>query len=294
MPGHDFHFSKGRIVTSLGPFPMPVVLLVLALGVAALVGRWAARRPDGSRIPVAGTFLDMLFVGLVAGRLVFVVQWWPQYLADPWSILRIGDGGYSVWAAVLAGLAFGVWRVRRAPELRRPLLWGTGTGLATWAALTGALLLMQQAVVRLPEVELTRIEGGSIQLSELGGQPMVVNLWATWCPPCRREMPVLATSQVANPQVTFVFANQGEGNELIDDYLAAAGLQLDNVVLDPFSSVSQATGSRGLPTTLFFEADGRLADVHMGELTNASLARKLERFGPAPGPAPTHADEETP
>jgi len=273
---------------------MPVVLLLLALGVAALVGRWTARRPDGSRIPVAGTFLDMLFVGLVAGRLVFVVQWWPQYLADPWSILRIGDGGWSIWAALFAGLAFGAWRARRTLELRRPLLWGTGAGLVVWGVLTGALLVMQQAVVRLPDVELTRIEGDTVRLSDLGGQPMVVNLWATWCPPCRREMPVLADSQVANPQVTFVFANQGEGNEVIQKYLDAAGLQLDNVVLDPFSSVSQSTGSRGLPTTLFFEADGRLADVHMGELTAASLARKLERFGPGPGPAPTHTEEETP
>ncbi|MCE7031451.1 TlpA family protein disulfide reductase [Lysobacter sp. GX 14042] len=279
---------------SLGPIPMTLVVLLIALAAAALVGRWAARRPDRSRIPVAGTFLDMVFVGLVAGRLVFVVQWWPQYLADPWSIVRIGDGGYSIWAAVLAGLAFGTWRARRTLELRRPLLWGTTAGLAVWAVLTGALLLMQQAVVRLPDVELTRIEGDSVRLPDIGGQPMVVNLWATWCPPCRREMPVLADSQVANPHVTFVFANQGEGNQVIQEYLDAAGLQLGNVVLDPFSSVSQSTGSRGLPTTLFFEADGRLADVHMGELTRASLARKLERFGPAPDPAPTLPDEANP
>ncbi|KGO99243.1 TlpA disulfide reductase family protein [Novilysobacter defluvii] len=266
----------------LGPVPMTLVILLLALGVAALVGRWAAKRPEGPRVPVAGLFFDMLLVGLVAGRLVFVVQWWPQYAADPWSLLRFGDGGYSIWAAVLAGLAFAAWRARRTVELRKPLLWGTGAGLAVGGVLTGALLLMQQAVVRLPDVELTRLEGGPVQLSDMGDQPKVVNLWATWCPPCRREMPVLADSQATNPHVTFVFANQGEGGDLIREYLDGAGLELDNVVLDPFSSVSQATGARGLPVTLFFEGDGRLVDVHMGELTSGSLARKLQRFGPTP------------
>src|SRR3546814_14770403 len=58
--------------------------------------------------------------------------------------------------------------------------------------------------------------------------------------------------------------------------------QLSNVLLDPFSSVMQESGSRGLPTTLFFDADGRLVDTHMGELSNASLAVKLRRFGAAP------------
>lgn len=269
-------------MVSLGPVPMTLVILLLALGVAALVARRLARRPGAPPLAAGGALVDMLLVGLVVGRLVFVVQWWPQYAADPWSLLRIGDGGYAIWAAVPAALVFGAWRMRRTPALRRPLLWGTGAGVATWAALAGALVLMQQAVVQLPDVELTRIEGGPVRLSGMDGQPKVVNLWATWCPPCRREMPVLAAGQAANPHITFVFANQGEGGDLIREYLDGSGLQLDNVMLDPFSSVSQATGARGLPTTLFFAADGRLADVHMGELTSAGLARKLERFGPAP------------
>src|SRR3546814_1959395 len=63
-------------------------------------------------------------------------------------------------------------------------------------------------------------------------------------------------------------------------------LQLSNVLLDPFSSVMQESGSRGLPTTLFFDADGRLVDTHMGELSNASLAVKLRRFGAAPSSSP--------
>lgn len=272
-------------MVSLGPIPMPIVLLAAGLLVAAMVARAVARRQarEASEPPVRvlSLFIDMLLVALLAGRLVFVLQWWELYRENLWSILRPGDGGYSVWAAVAAGLAFGAWRARRHAALRRPLAWGTASGLAAWSLLAGSLTVMQQAGIHLPDTQLARLEGDTVQLSGLAGEPMVVNLWATWCPPCRREMPVLAEAQQSNPGVTFVFANQGEGAQTIRHYLAGTGLSLQNVVLDPFSSVSQDTGSRGLPTTLFFDARGRLVDTHMGELTRASLAHKLQRFPPA-------------
>jgi len=265
-------------VTGLGPIPMPVVLLLAGLCVAVLVARLLARAAAAPRIAAMGTFVDMLFVGLLAGRLAFVVRWWPQYAADPWAVLRPGDGGYVPWIAIPAGLAFGAWRAHRRPELRRPLVWGAAAGLAAWAALAGGLALMQRNAVQLPDVELARIEGGSVRLPAFAGRPMVVNLWATWCPPCRREMPVLADAQSRRADVEFVFTSQGEGAADVRDYLRTDSMALRNVLLDPASRVSQATGARGLPTTLFFDAGGRLVDVHMGELTRAGLAQKLRRF----------------
>jgi len=272
----------------LGPVPMPIVLMVVALLVAAAAGRALARPATAAEPPVRvlPLFTDMLVVGLVAGRLAFIVQWWSLYREDPWAILRLGDGGYTIWVAVAAGLAFGAWRVRRHPALRRPLAGGALAGLATWAALAGSLWLLQQGRIPLPDTRLTRLEGGTVQLSSMTGRPMVVNLWATWCPPCRREMPVLADGQQLHPDVAFVFANQGEGPDLIRDYLAEGDMQLRNVLLDPFSAVSQATGARGLPTTLFFDAGGRLVDTHMGELTRAGLARKLQAFEASSRPHP--------
>jgi thiol-disulfide isomerase/thioredoxin len=267
-------------MTSLGPIPLPLVLLVAGLAVAALVARLLAGALPGPRWATAGTFIDMLLVGLIAGRLAFVLQWWPQYAADPWAIVRPGDGGYALWVAIPAGLAFGAWRVRKRPELRRSVAWGSAAGLVAWAILAAAIALMQRSVVHLPDVELTRLEGETVRLTELGQRPMVVNLWATWCPPCRREMPVLAEAQARHLGLIFVFVNQGEGAPHVDRFLRGGALALRNVVLDPASSVARATGARGLPTTLFFDAQGRLADVHMGELTRASLEQKLRRLQP--------------
>jgi len=273
-------------MVSLGPLPMSLVVLVLALAIAVAVGWQFARTPGQPPVKVMPTILDMLFVGVLAARLGFVLEWLPQYLADPWSIIRIGDGGFSIWAGVLAGLLFGAWRARKAQPLRRPLALGVMAGLASWALLAGALLLMQQSTLKLSSTDLSTLEGGSTRLSAMSGKPTVVNLWATWCPPCRREMPVLAKAQAQRGDVTFAFVNQGESGQVISEYLRGGDLQLRNVLLDPASAVSQEAGSRGLPTTLFFDAGGRLVDTHIGGLSEASLVQKLQRFGPAPSLKP--------
>lgn len=272
-------------MVSLGPLPMSLVVLIVALAIAAAVGWLVARGVPGQPpVKVMPMVLDMLVVGLVAARIGFVIKWLPQYLADPWSIISMGDGGFSVWPGVLAGLAFGAWKARKAKTLRRPLMLSVIAGLVSWTALGGALALMQQSTLRLPSTELSTLDGGTASLSAMSGKPMVVNLWATWCPPCRREMPVFANAQATRADVTFVFVNQGESAESIRDFLREADLQLEHVLLDLFSSVSQELGSRGLPTTLFFDADGRLVDTHVGGLSEAGLAQKLQRFGLAPAP----------
>ncbi|MGV8942108.1 MAG: redoxin family protein [Lysobacter sp.] len=233
----------------------------------------------------------MLFIGVGFARLAFVLQWLPEYLADPWAVIRIGDGGFTVWAGLLAGLGWGAWKARKIPALRLPLSAGAIAGLAAWGVLAGSLWLMQQSAVSLPTMDLTTVEGETVTLPAMSGRPMVLNLWATWCPPCRREMPVLSAAQQRHEGVNFVFVNQGEGPELIRDYITSEGLSLANVLLDPFSTVMQEVGSRGLPSTLFFDADGRLVDTHMGELSEASLSRKLQSLTPAPVAAPTISTE---
>lgn len=286
---------------SLGPFPLPAALLAVSLIIAILVSRQFARRlssggttssiasaePDAHASPdrtASSVIFDMFFIGILVARLAFVLRWLPAYMAEPWSVLRIGDGGFTWWAGLLAALGWGAWKLRQRPGLRVPLIAGCVSGLLAWGALLGSVWLMHHSSVELPSTEMTTLDDERLTLSEMSGQPLVVNLWATWCPPCRREMPVLAKGQQSTPEVGFVFVNQGEGPEQIRDYLQAEGLALDNVLLDPFSSLMNEVGARGLPTTLFFDADGRLMDFHMGELTQAGLASKLKAIAGSPGP----------
>jgi len=78
--------------------------------------------------------------------------------------------------------------------------------------------------------------------------------------------------------VTFVFANQGEGAAVAQRYLSGSALSLANVVLDSGAELGRVIGSTALPTTLFYDANGWLVDTHLGELSAASLASKLEKL----------------
>ena len=120
--------------------------------------------------------------------------------------------------------------------------------------------------------------GESVQLSSYQGGPLVINLWATWCPPCRREMPVLQNAQHQHQNVTFLFVNQGESMQSVSTFLETQGLNLSNVLFDSGGQLAQKVGSMALPTTLFYSPEGRLLGSHLGELSEASLARALESF----------------
>lgn len=264
---------------NLGPFALQVshLLLLAALLVATGVGHLVGRQ---QQIGIGNSLIDMLWAALLAARLAFIATWFELYRNAPWSMLDIRDGGFTPWAGLLAASGVALWRGWRRPLLRQPLIWGMTAGLLAWGAMFGVMGAVDKASKPgLPTVALTTLAGEPTQLAALAkGKPMVVNLWASWCPPCRREMPVLAAAQQQETQVTFVFANQGEDSAAALRYLSAGQLNLANVLLDPGTALGRAIGSTALPTTLFYDASGQLVDTHLGELSAASLASKLNRL----------------
>lgn len=97
---------------------------------------------------------------------------------------------------------------------------------------------------------------------------------------------MLVAVQGERPDVHFVFANQGEQAARIHKFLAATGIQVRGVLLDPFSRLSQDFDVRGYPTTLIFDAQGRLRDTHTGMFSRATLADRLHRVARAAEVAP--------
>ena len=272
---------------------MRAVLVAVAAFLAWWLVRALARHLGGHADPSApkragALFTDALLVGLLAARLGYVLRWWPEYAVAPWSILAIGDGGFLWWIGLPAALAFAWWRSAGQPRLRTPLLAGIAAGMLAWFALGATLALLQRSAPPLPDIAVVTLDGSHARLDASAGKPVVLNLWATWCPPCRREMPVFEDAVQAYPGVRFVLLNQGEDAATIGDYLDREGLHLHaQVLLDLHSLAMPATNTRGLPTTLFFDADGHLVDTHMGELTRASLADTLrKRFGVRPAARP--------
>lgn len=93
-----------------------------------------------------------------------------------------------------------------------------------------------------------------------------------------RSMPVLMQAQQREAAITILFVNQGESAALVGEFLAAQQLSLDNLLLDEQVQLGQLVGSRALPTTLFYDAEGRQVGSHLGELSHASLERALARL----------------
>ncbi|HCI3965889.1 TPA: TlpA family protein disulfide reductase [Pseudomonas aeruginosa] len=268
---------------SVGPFSVQVVAVFLAVLLAWAVARMVAKRlPDSPYKAAGGMLLDAAFVGFVAARLGYIAQWWEEYAQSPMSMISIGDQGFSWWVGVLAALALIWWRTRAVRALRRPVLAGVAVGLAAWFATGGVLALLQRSAPPLPALTLATLDEQPVVLNSYAGRPVALNLWASWCPPCRREMPVFEQAQAQYPDIAFVMVNQGESAQQARAFLESERLHLKDVLLDPASQTMQAVASRGLPTTLFFDEQGRLVDTHLGELTMASLKHTVSRrFAPA-------------
>jgi thiol-disulfide isomerase/thioredoxin len=265
---------------SIGPlaFPLAPLLLLAATWLAATL----ARRSGGGLLGAhaEGAVWAGLALGLLAARAAHVLEHAQAYLHSPWAMADLRDGGWNALAGVAAGAAWLTWRAALRPELRRALVQAALAGAAAWGLGSGALFLAGGAALRPAAPDLVLIDprsGNELGLpAALAGQPAVVNLWASWCAPCRAEMPVLAAAQQRERDIRFLFVNQGESTAAVLRYLQSEGLALQGVWLDPAGALGPAVGSKGLPTTLFFDADGRRVHAHFGVLNAAALQARLQ------------------
>ena len=119
-----------------------------------------------------------------------------------------------------------------------------------------------------------------IALIETSGHPTVINVWASWCLPCRSEAPLIAAGSLAHGDVDFVGLNvrdnPTDASEFMAEFLSDADMtHLEN---RPGNIPAQLGGTRGVPITFFYRSSGEQAAVHLGIIDEPTLARFLDEI----------------
>ena len=115
------------------------------------------------------------------------------------------------------------------------------------------------------DFDLESLQGGRVRLSSLKGSVVFLNFWATWCPPCREEMPSMERlySKFAGVGLRIVAVDLQESRRDVEAFVREFGLTFQ-VLLDPAGQVGSAYGVRGLPTTFLINRDGLLVAGRIG------------------------------
>lgn len=265
----------------LGPFVLSSERAIAFLGLAVftLVADIWARRPGNTalRASLSSWASHNIWIVLLGARLGFVIRHYQVYLGHPLSALYIWQGGFTPFWGIGLALLYSFYTVRKTTLTARTMLPPALAGLVVWAAVSvygTAMPASQRATLTLPELTLESLYTADVSVASFAGQAVVINIWATWCAPCARELPMF-TEVASNSDVPLLFVNQLESREKVQGYLQDRGLAPNYVLLDKRGEVAERLRVKGLPSTFFFNADGSLYKRHVGELSRAALLAYL-------------------
>lgn len=128
------------------------------------------------------------------------------------------------------------------------------------------------------DFEASGLEGVRSRLSDLRGRPVVINFWATWCTSCLAEMPALERQRADHEAqgLAIVAVNVGEGTSGARRFVDSLELFDFVIAMDPTLAVADAYAVRGLPHSVFIDADGLIEAEYRGQLDDATMAEYVE------------------
>ncbi len=150
--------------------------------------------------------------------------------------------------------------IATAPALAAATLIQAGLPARPAMAAPHGLNRLREGEAALPEISFTNSEGRPHTLADFAGRGLVINLWATWCPPCVAEMPALdrlaAAVERENIQVLPLSSDRG-GLAVVQPFYERTGLRTLRIWLDAGGAATRALRVRGLPTTIIVDRSGR-------------------------------------
>lgn len=253
-------------IVQIGPLALSVDRLIAVAAVLGFVsiGSLVERHTEGRASTASWA---AVIVGILVARAGYVIDNLEAYAWAPAEVLYVWQGGFLALPGLSAAAAVLLLMLRG-----RALVVSIASLGALSAASLGILSLIEPRELG-PAPQMNNVVNVSGRPAELDSErgPYVVNLWATWCPPCRREMPMLVETAAANSDVPILLLNQGETPERVRQYLRSEKISGENVLIDPHAELSQKLGATALPTTIFVASDGSISKVHYGEISRAAL-----------------------
>jgi cytochrome c biogenesis protein CcmG/thiol:disulfide interchange protein DsbE len=128
-----------------------------------------------------------------------------------------------------------------------------------------------------PDFTLTSLDGTPVNLSDYDGQVVLVNMWATWCPPCKAEMPTIHDYYQAHKDDGFIVlaVNSQEDAANVNAFIEGSGFTFP-VLLDKQAAVMDQYNVRGLPTTFIIDREGNVQHTHTGAITEEQLENYID------------------
>jgi cytochrome c biogenesis protein CcmG/thiol:disulfide interchange protein DsbE len=134
-----------------------------------------------------------------------------------------------------------------------------------------------------PDFRLQNLDGEEVQLSDFRGHPVLINLWATWCGPCRLEMPAIQDRFELYEQEGLVVlaVDFDEAESTVNDFRDELGLTFQ-ILLDPGANVQKLYRNRNYPSSFFVDEAGVIQVHHIGVMTEDQLDDNLAEIGVGP------------
>jgi thiol-disulfide isomerase/thioredoxin len=137
----------------------------------------------------------------------------------------------------------------------------------------------EEVKMEAPDFEITSLGGKKVKLSNLKGKVVVMNFFATWCPPCRAEFPdfMKVVEEYKGKDVEFLFIDVQEDKKTVEEFLRSGNYNIDPLMDSKSKVFSALYGLRGLPTTFIVDRDGYLIDGISGQTNRAVLKAAIEK-----------------
>jgi len=174
---------------------------------------------------------------------------------------------------LLAGCSAG----SEPPEGKNPTAPVEGTQESPTAPVKGTQVSNQA-----PDFQLQNVDGQTVSLSNLQGEPVLINFWATWCPPCCSEMPYIQEvyEEWTDKGLVVLAVNIGESSSKVEEFMQSYNLSF-TVLLDTKQATAQKYNITGIPTTFFIDKDGIIQDRLIGAFQNKTqIENRLSKIMP--------------